>query len=52
MFVVIQEVQTKTEYLSNTFERIISTENNHEGTIWYGYKNDGKRFVRPKKAIL
>lgn len=52
MFCVIQEIQTRKEYLSNTYERIeVSRTDHSHGPSFYGYCNAGKQFERPiKKA--
>lgn len=51
MFVVIQEVQTKRESISNTYERLIVKKLTLNGDTTYHYYRDGEKFKRPiKKA--
>lgn len=52
MFAVIQEIQTKKEFLSNTYERIeVFRTVGDGGPSFYSYRNTGERFKRPiKKA--
>ncbi|ANP83878.1 hypothetical protein BAQ53_24440 [Bacillus sp. B25(2016b)] len=52
MFCIIQEIETKKESVSYTYEGLEVTEGtSYDGQVIYGYKSTGERFKRPiKKA--
>ncbi|EOA3905982.1 hypothetical protein [Bacillus cytotoxicus] len=50
MFCVIQEIETKRESISRTYERLEVTETHlNDGVVLYGYRSAGERFKRPIK---